>query len=113
MGLGRPKAKKPIAAGALFLNKDGKILLVEPTYKDHWGMPGGTVEDDESPADGCVREIKEELSLDLKKGDLKILSVDYIHEGLTKSWGDALRFVFLLEGFLMNKFQKLSYRNRN
>lgn len=94
MGLGEPNAKKPVAVAAVFLDKGGKILLVKPTYKAGWGMPGGAVEDSESPADGCVREIREELSLELKKEDLKFLSVDYVHNGLTKSWGDALRFVF-------------------
>lgn len=94
MSLGTPKLKKPIAAAAVFFNENGKILLVKPTYKDHWGMPGGAVENGESPADGCVREVKEELSLDLKKENLKILSVDYIYQGSTKSWADALRFVF-------------------
>lgn len=89
-----PKARKPSAVAAVFFDEDGKILLVKPTYKDHWGMPGGAIEDGESPADGCAREIKEELSLDLKKENLKILSIDYVNKGVTKSWGDAIRFVF-------------------
>lgn len=96
MSLGEPKAKKPVVAAALFFNKIGEILLVKPTYKNHWGMPGGTIEEGESPAKGCVREVKEELSLEVKKENLKLLLVDYIAEGVTKSWGDALRFVFFV-----------------
>lgn len=88
------ETKKPTASAAVFFNKAGRVLIVKPTYKDHWGMPGGAVENNESPVDACVREVKEELSLDLKKEDLKFLSADYINEGVSKYWGDSLRFVF-------------------
>jgi ADP-ribose pyrophosphatase YjhB (NUDIX family) len=38
-----------MAAGALLFDEDGRILLVEPTYKPYWEIPGGVVEADESP----------------------------------------------------------------
>lgn len=94
MGIGPPKSKKPMSAAALFLNQVGQILLVEPTYKDHWLMPGGETEDGESPADCCIREIKEELSLDLKKDYLRLISIDYVLKGTGSTGGDALRFLF-------------------
>ncbi len=94
MGIGGPKNKKQVAAAALFFNKEGKVLIVKPNYKDNWLMPGGGVEEGESPIDGCVREIKEELSLEFKRTDLKFFGIDYIHNGVTSSWGDALRFLF-------------------
>jgi len=58
--------QKRSASGALFLNKKGEVLLVKPTYKDGWGIPGGTVENNESPLLACKRETKEELGLTLK-----------------------------------------------
>ncbi|WP_412102692.1 NUDIX domain-containing protein [Plantactinospora sp. KLBMP9567] len=34
--------------GLLFTDPAGRVLLVEPTYKEHWEIPGGCVEADES-----------------------------------------------------------------
>lgn len=53
-----------VAAGALFLDSGGRVLLVHPTYKDIWDIPGGYVERGESPAAACRREVAEELGLD-------------------------------------------------
>ncbi len=48
--------------------KDGKILLMHriKNGREYFVFPGGGVEKDESIEDGIVREIKEELSLDIK-----------------------------------------------
>ncbi len=67
--------KKRVSAAGLIFNDAGEILIVKTTYKKHWSMPGGTVDQDESPKDACKRELREELGLDLKPG--KLLSVSY------------------------------------
>lgn len=59
--LGMPR--KRMAAGALLRDEAGRVLLVEPTYRELWGIPGGGVEADESPKAGCERELHEELGL--------------------------------------------------
>ena len=48
----------------------GRVLVVEPTYKTSWELPGGSVEADESPRDACAREVEEELGLVLHPGRL-------------------------------------------
>lgn len=52
-----------VTAGALFSDEASRILLVRPTYKEHWDIPCGYVEPGESPLAACVREIGEELGL--------------------------------------------------
>jgi len=52
-----------IAAGALFFDEEGRILLVKPAYKEGWEIPGGYVEPGESPRAACNRELNEELGL--------------------------------------------------
>ncbi|MEV4253063.1 NUDIX hydrolase [Spirillospora sp. NPDC049652] len=51
------------AAAALLVDDLGRIVLVKPTYKDGWFLPGGVIEDGESPLAACVRECREELGL--------------------------------------------------
>jgi 8-oxo-dGTP diphosphatase len=76
------------AAGALLLDGDGRVLLVEPTYKPSWEIPGGGIEPDETPYAACVRELGEELGLPLRPG--RLLVVDWApREGV-----DRVLFVF-------------------
>lgn len=56
--------RKITSSGAIFLNTKKEILILKPSYKDHWIFPGGTVEADESPLQACAREVKEEMYLD-------------------------------------------------
>jgi 8-oxo-dGTP diphosphatase len=50
-----------VAAGALFLDATGRVLLVKPTYKQGWDIPGGYITPGESPLAACIRELAEEL----------------------------------------------------
>lgn len=52
---------KPMVAGVLFRDVQKRILLVEPSYKPNWEVPGGAVEADESPWETATRELIEEL----------------------------------------------------
>jgi ADP-ribose pyrophosphatase YjhB (NUDIX family) len=65
--------RKRMAAGVLFRSTDGRVLLVEPSYKPNWEIPGGAVEADESPWDGAARELAEELGLTRPLGRLLLL----------------------------------------
>ena len=69
-------ARKRMGAGVLLTHADGRVLLVEPTYKDHWEVPGGAVESDESPYAAAVREIGEELGITVPVG--RLLVVDWV-----------------------------------
>ena len=69
-------ARKRMGAAALFRDQAGQVLLVDPVYRDTWGLPGGAVEAEESPQAACRREIAEELGLDIPAGDL--LVVDWV-----------------------------------
>ena len=59
-----PEPARPrVSSGALFSDDDGRVLLVDPTYKDFWNLPGGGVDAGETPLQACVREVREELGL--------------------------------------------------
>ncbi|MFG1804133.1 NUDIX domain-containing protein [Micromonospora carbonacea] len=61
------------ATAAFITNSAGHILLVKPTYRDHWAFPGGYLEDGEFPHVGCAREVREELGLAVMVGDLLVV----------------------------------------
>ena len=77
---------KQSAAGAVLRAADDRIVIVEPTYVDHWNLPGGELEPGESPRVACAREVREELGLDLPIG--RLVCVDHIRSR------DAFRFLF-------------------
>ena len=83
---------KRVAAGALFLNETGEILLVNPTYKPQWEIPGGLVEENEPPREGCIREVREEIGLAIEPH--RLLSLDYRPAPRGGHRPDMLRFVF-------------------
>jgi ADP-ribose pyrophosphatase YjhB (NUDIX family) len=65
-----------MAASALFRDDGGRVLLVDPVYKEMWDLPGGAVEAEESPHAACRREVAEELGLDRVPG--RVLAVDWV-----------------------------------
>jgi 8-oxo-dGTP diphosphatase len=67
---------KRMGAALLLRDSDDRILLVEPTYKPHWELPGGVVEAGESPRAAAAREITEELGLSVVPG--RLLVVDWV-----------------------------------
>lgn len=67
---------KRVAADCLVRDASGRILLVRPTYKPTWDLPGGVVERDESPGTAARRELAEEVGLEVRPGDL--LCADWI-----------------------------------
>jgi ADP-ribose pyrophosphatase YjhB (NUDIX family) len=87
-------SSRPIsAAGALFFDEAGRILLVEPTYKPNWDIPGGVIEHGETPSEACTREVEEELGLVREPG--RLLVVDWAPRN------DDDRVLFVFEGGLL------------
>jgi 8-oxo-dGTP diphosphatase len=84
-----PMATPRVAAGALFLDDAGRVLVVRPNYKDYWDIPGGYVEPGESPRAACFRELKEELGLDILIGGHLVVDWAPIDPE-----GDKLLFIF-------------------
>ena len=82
--------KKRVSAGCLFFDKSQRLLIVKPTYKEGWEIPGGAVNDNESPLAACIREVAEELGLERRP--LRLLSVDFTGE--TKQRTESLSFIF-------------------
>ncbi len=52
-------------AGNLLI-EDGELLLIYRSDEEHWEVPGGKVEEGESPTQAAVREAEEEIGVELE-----------------------------------------------
>ena len=81
----------PASAGALIFDRGGRLLIVNPTYKAHWTIPGGVMEaDGETPWEACRREVIEEVGLRVERG--RLVAVDFLRPRPGKPGG--MRFLF-------------------
>ncbi|MFF2190395.1 NUDIX domain-containing protein [Streptomyces sp. NPDC058155] len=65
-----------VAAGVLLFDERDRVLLVDPTYKPGWEFPGGVVERGEAPARAGMREVTEEIGIELDQVP-RLLVVDW------------------------------------
>ncbi len=81
----------PVSAGAIVLDDQGRLLVVKPSYKSGWTIPGGIMEaTGETPWDACRREVFEEVGLVLEGGRLVCVDTRPAHDGRKL----GLRFLF-------------------
>jgi 8-oxo-dGTP diphosphatase len=81
----------PASAGGLIFDRVGRLLILKPTYKSGWTIPGGVMEaDGETPWDACRREVREECGLDVRSG--RLACVDFRRPRPGRPGG--IRFLF-------------------
>jgi ADP-ribose pyrophosphatase YjhB (NUDIX family) len=81
----------PASAGALIYNPAGLLLILKPTYKKGWTIPGGQIDTGgESPWDACRRETQEECGLVVERG--RLVCVDFLSPRPRRPGG--ARFLF-------------------
>src|SRR5215831_3674049 len=81
----------PASAGALIFDRTGRLLILKPTYKAGWTIPGGVMEaDGEPPWEACQREVREECGIDVRHGQL--VCMDFRRPRPGKPGG--IRFLF-------------------
>ncbi|MEU7115052.1 NUDIX hydrolase [Streptomyces sp. NPDC046182] len=84
------QARKRVAADVLLKDASVHVLLVNPTYKPGWDLPGGMAEANEPPEDAVTRELVEELGLKVTVRGL--LVVDWVAPH--GPWDDQIAFIF-------------------
>jgi 8-oxo-dGTP diphosphatase len=81
----------PVSAGALIFDRAGRLLILKPTYKSGWTIPGGIMEaDGETPWQACQREVGEECGLQVNRGRLACMDFRLWRDGNP----GGIRFLF-------------------
>ena len=69
----------------------GRLLILKPTYKAGWTIPGGQMEaDGETPWEACRREAREESGVEIDTG--RLACVDFLRPREGRPGG--VRFLF-------------------
>ncbi len=92
-------------ANGFCFNEKGEVAIVWETEKNYWTLPGGGKENNETPVETFVREVREETQC-----DIEIESIKYFHtviaEEVNKDKKVGFRFICKLkniEEFIPNK----------
>jgi len=81
------------AAGAMIFDRSGRLLILKPSYKPKWTIPGGQIEPEgESPWDACRRETLEECGLHVQRG--RLVCVDFRRPRQDPYRPGGVRFLF-------------------
>lgn len=100
------RARALAASAALIRNEWGGILMVQPTYKEALELPGGYIEVGEYPVAACLREVGEELGIEIALGDL--LVVDWAPVP-----GEGEKILFIFDGGRLSPEQEESIKIRD
>jgi 8-oxo-dGTP pyrophosphatase MutT (NUDIX family) len=79
-----------LTSRAIFLNDKGQILVQKDKESDYVGLPGGGIKSSETPMDGLLREIEEEMSIKLVPDNFELVGVEYRND---KESGEVI-FIF-------------------
>ena len=79
--------RKHIEVAAAIIIDHGKIFATQRGYgefKDGWEFPGGKIEQGETPRQAVIREVREELDMEIEVGELfDTVEYDYPNFHLT------------------------------
>ncbi len=102
------KIKKTKVVAGLILQNDKLLICQRPNFKDHplkWEFPGGKIKNDETNEEALIREINEELSINIINFE-ELISYNFNYKDLNKR---VLIFFYLVNNFsgkVLNNFHK-------
>jgi ADP-ribose pyrophosphatase YjhB (NUDIX family) len=75
----------------LIFDASGRLLILKPSYKKGWTIPGGQIDPNgESPWEACRRETFEECGIKVNRG--RLVCVDFLRSKANRPGG--VRFLF-------------------
>lgn len=85
--------RRRCSAGGIIRDQQGRILVVKPSYRAGWLLPGGLVEARETPANALRRETVEEVGI--MPTLVRLLCIDLLPPD--KGFSESVHFLFECE----------------
>jgi 8-oxo-dGTP pyrophosphatase MutT (NUDIX family) len=83
-----------VTAACILIRRDDKFLAVARRgTTDEWGLPGGKIDNDETPAEAASRELQEETGLVVLAGDLQPAFVSHCGPGVDGKTFKVVTFI--------------------
>ena len=73
------------SCGCIIINSKNEVLLVYEKERNFWGFPKGHVEEGETEVQTALREVKEEVNLDVKIDESVRFESEYSFENINKT----------------------------
>ena len=102
------KIKQTKVVAGLILQNDKLLICQRPNFKDHplkWEFPGGKIKNDETNEEALIREINEELSINIINYE-ELISYNFIYKELNKKVFIYFYLVNNFSGKVLNNFHK-------
>ena len=102
------KIKQIKVVAGLILQNDKLLICQRPNFKDHplkWEFPGGKIKNDETNEEALIREINEELSINIINCE-ELISYNFNYKDLNKKVFIYFYLVNNYSGKVLNNFHK-------
>ena len=102
------KIKQIKVVAGLILQNNKLLICQRPNFKDHplkWEFPGGKIKNDETNEEALIREINEELSINILNYE-ELISYNFDYKDLKKQ---VFIYFYLVNNFsckVLNNFHK-------
>ncbi len=102
------KIKQIKVVAGLILQNDKLLICQRPNFKEHplkWEFPGGKIKNHESNEEALIREINEELSINITNCE-ELISYNFNYKELNKKVFIYFYLVNNFSGNVLNNFHK-------
>ena len=102
------KIKQIKVVAGLILQNNKLLICQRPNFKDHplkWEFPGGKIKNDETNEEALIREINEELSINIINCE-ELISYNFNYKDLNKRVFIYFYLVNNFSGKVLNNFHK-------
>ena len=102
------KIKQIKVVAGLILQNNKLLICQRPNFKDHplkWEFPGGKIKNDETNEEALIREINEELSINIINYE-ELISYNFDYKDLNKKVFIYFYLVNNFSGKVLNNFHK-------
>ncbi len=102
------KIKQTKVVAGLILQNDKLLICQRPNFKDHplkWEFPGGKIKNDETNEEALIREINEELSINIINYE-DLISYTFNYKDLNKTVFINFYLINTFSGKVLNNFHK-------